>query len=466
MKKTPVIEFLKDFGIDFRNVINYIKTDCKIDRGFEAQQVGLRVPSATTTGLLTYILKLLDELTTREETKIKSEILSFEISDEKFDTAGFGSQLYATTWSTSLSLLGLLSLSNIKFNEVEGPIKWLCRTQSKEGGWSFTGVEEDNIIYTYQCVLALAKYYKRFKDELAASNLTRAYNFAIEFEPESETEKIIKTWLLVYLEEIINIKKPAKLKAGQIIDFVKIIKEEFANYIVFEHSAYPFSMQYFTPASYMFTRKFLSPVHPFNLYLIKYLMDNQVEGKFWSHITSKDSTKPFSFATALSILTLFYWGRDVLKNNLEKSEINFEKLEERIYQLGNQSIKLFISYSSHDKKIAQKIAKSLKNRGYRVWLDEWEIRVGDSIIDKIGKGIIGSDFLLILLSKKSVESKWVKQELNVAKMNEINKNKVFILPVLIEDCNIPSMISDKKYANLRVSYRRGISEILKVLQGV
>jgi predicted nucleotide-binding protein len=155
----------------------------------------------------------------------------------------------------------------------------------------------------------------------------------------------------------------------------------------------------------------------------------------------------------------------MLKNKSKNSKIvSLEKLKNKLFQLSNQSIELFISYSSFDKEIAQKIAKNLKRHGYNVWLDEWKIKVGDSIIDKIGKGIIESDFLLILLSKKSTASQWVKQELNVAKMKEINKNKVFILPILIEDCAVPSMISDKKYADIRKSYRKGINEILKVLK--
>ena len=116
--------------------------------------------------------------------------------------------------------------------------------------------------------------------------------------------------------------------------------------------------------------------------------------------------------------------------------------------------------------MAERIANTLKQKGYVVWFDEWKIKVGDSIIDKINKGIVESDFLLVLLSKNSIKSKWVKEELNAAKMKEIAKRKVFILPVLLEDCEIPSLISDKRYADFRTSFSKGITEIMKTLEEV
>lgn len=39
-----------------------------------------------------------------------------------------------------------------------------------------------------------------------------------------------------------------------------------------------------------------------------------------------------------------------------------------------------------------------------------------------------------------------------------------ILPILLEDCEIPSLISDKKYADFRYNYQTGLSELLDVLR--
>lgn len=469
ISKDRIVEYLSNLGIDYFEIVNFLKKDCKIERGFEAQRVGMRIESATTTGLITYILATLGELTEKEESQLKSEILSFKIDEDKWSDSTFGSQLYASVWATSQCLLGLLSLRNISKQDVYSSIKWLCRMQSRTGGWSFSGKEEERIIYMPYSILTLIKYNKRFGDMKVLSHLRRAYEWSRSFRPTNNIDKIIRKWLLLKLLEFLK-SKYIKIRKSQInihskINFSEVIEQEFRSYIVFEHSIYPFSMQLYTPALYLFTRKFSKPDNPFNLYLIKYLLNNQIDGRSWSHITSPDQSIPYSFCTALSLFTLYYWAYDSIKEGIEIRKLpSFEMLKQKIKSISYIPPKIFISYSRPDKKLAKKIAKSLVERGYPVWFDEWEIKVGDSIIDKINKGIIESDFLLLLLSKKSVKSKWVKEELNAAKMREIEKRKVFILPILLEDCKIPPLISGKKYADFRESYRKGLKEILDVLE--
>jgi hypothetical protein len=41
--------------------------------------------------------------------------------------------------------------------------------------------------------------------------------------------------------------------------------------------------------------------------------------------------------------------------------------------------RVFISHSSQDKSFAEKIALDLKRRGIGIWIDKWEIKVGDSL---------------------------------------------------------------------------------------
>lgn len=126
--------------------------------------------------------------------------------------------------------------------------------------------------------------------------------------------------------------------------------------------------------------------------------------------------------------------------------------------------KVFISYSSKDKKYADRLAELLKKRGVITWYDKNEILAGHSIADKVYKGIRDSDYLAIILTQNSVESKWVKHELNSAKVKEIQGDKeVVILPLLFEDCDIPTILGDKLYANFIDSFNDGFMEMMKVL---
>jgi tetratricopeptide (TPR) repeat protein len=125
--------------------------------------------------------------------------------------------------------------------------------------------------------------------------------------------------------------------------------------------------------------------------------------------------------------------------------------------------KVFISYSSHDRSFAEKLAKDLSGMGVGVWFDQWEMGVGDSLIEKISEGIENNDFLAIILSPFSIESSWVNKELRTALCREIEQKSVFVLPILYQDCKIPMFLKEKIYADFRVDYENGLKKILSVV---
>lgn len=126
---------------------------------------------------------------------------------------------------------------------------------------------------------------------------------------------------------------------------------------------------------------------------------------------------------------------------------------------------VFISYSSKDRAFAERLTFDLKAKGLRVWYDQWELKVGDSLIDKISAGIRAQDYLVAVLSRASVSSEWVRKELSAALMRELGEKRVVVLPVLIEDCKIPPLISDKVYADFRGDYRSGLNKLLGAFPG-
>lgn len=69
----------------------------------------------------------------------------------------------------------------------------------------------------------------------------------------------------------------------------------------------------------------------------------------------------------------------------------------------------------------------------------------------------------IVLSPSSVNSVWVRKELSAALIKELKSKSVVILPILLRDCDIPPLISDKRYADFRHDYQTGLSELLSVL---
>lgn len=122
--------------------------------------------------------------------------------------------------------------------------------------------------------------------------------------------------------------------------------------------------------------------------------------------------------------------------------------------------KIFISYSSKDKEFARWLAVDLANSGHKPWLDEWDIRVGESIPKKINEGIRESDFVIVIFTENSVCSNWVETEWQAKYWDEIQAGKVKVIPVLLRDCKIPVLLKMKKYADFRASYSDGFENLI------
>lgn len=114
-----------------------------------------------------------------------------------------------------------------------------------------------------------------------------------------------------------------------------------------------------------------------------------------------------------------------------------------------EGINLFLSHTSKDKPIVRRVADDLESLGLNIWLDEKKIIAGDSITDKLSDGLSKYDVFLIFLSEKSVNAPWVKEELRVALNKRIKtEGKLKIIPVILEECQIPVFLEDYVYVNL------------------
>ncbi|MBK8176492.1 MAG: TIR domain-containing protein [Rhodospirillales bacterium] len=125
---------------------------------------------------------------------------------------------------------------------------------------------------------------------------------------------------------------------------------------------------------------------------------------------------------------------------------------------------VFLSYSSKDKVSVTRLAKDLRSRHVSVWLDEWEIEVGESITQKIEEALKQAKYIAVWLTQNSVNSGWVSKEWHAKIYQEISCAKVIILPLLGEKCDIPLFLADKKCADFAFSYKTGLDALLRSLK--
>ena len=105
-----------------------------------------------------------------------------------------------------------------------------------------------------------------------------------------------------------------------------------------------------------------------------------------------------------------------------------------------QGPRVFICHSHADKGFVHRLAHELNKYGIFCWIDEAEISVGDSLIEKIREGIDTSDFVIVCLSEISINSEWVKKELDVAMNQEIENRRIKVLPIVLSKCKIPGFL--------------------------
>jgi hypothetical protein len=127
---------------------------------------------------------------------------------------------------------------------------------------------------------------------------------------------------------------------------------------------------------------------------------------------------------------------------------------------------IFISYSHKDKVFVDRLATQLVRRNVNVWLDRWELSVGDSLIERVQEAVDGASALLVILSKSSVASEWCKKELSAGLLRELEERRVVVMPVMLEDCEVPVFARGKLFADFRTDFDSGLRLIVESIAKV
>ena len=121
--------------------------------------------------------------------------------------------------------------------------------------------------------------------------------------------------------------------------------------------------------------------------------------------------------------------------------------------------KLFISYSHEDSNKVKKFALILSLHGFDLWMDEKNVYSCDSYTPKILNGIHESDIYLVFLSASSLKSNWVDAEVDFALREKIERTHLIIIPILLEDIEIPVSLSNIDYIDARFSLQKAAEEL-------
>jgi len=96
---------------------------------------------------------------------------------------------------------------------------------------------------------------------------------------------------------------------------------------------------------------------------------------------------------------------------------------------GAEAFDVFISHASEDKDtIVRSLANELVNQGLKVWYDEFALRIGDSLRQKIDKGLARSRVGLVVLSPAFIAKGWTNYELDGIVSRTVSGEQI-LLPI-------------------------------------
>lgn len=129
----------------------------------------------------------------------------------------------------------------------------------------------------------------------------------------------------------------------------------------------------------------------------------------------------------------------------------------------------FISHASEDKdSFVRPLARALSRLGCRIWFDEFELHVGDSLRRSIDKGLAKSAYGIVVLSKTFFSKNWSQYELDGLVAREMGGRKV-ILPIWhgvnrTQVMKYSPPLADKFAANSKSGLARVVRDLVLVLK--
>lgn len=125
--------------------------------------------------------------------------------------------------------------------------------------------------------------------------------------------------------------------------------------------------------------------------------------------------------------------------------------------------RVFISHSARDRARAQELIGALRMRNVELPLDSYQLEYGKELGTSIHDTIAASSYFLLLLSSDSLTSKWMAHEVNMV-LDELSKRDITILPVLLEDCELPPQLASYRWFDMRHGMEQELDRLADALR--
>jgi hypothetical protein len=124
-----------------------------------------------------------------------------------------------------------------------------------------------------------------------------------------------------------------------------------------------------------------------------------------------------------------------------------------------RTMRIFISYSHRDSEVVNAIAGRLRADGHETWIDSLQLQPGDNIAQRIQEGLDQADAIIFVISRNSLHSEWVQREFAAIALQQISKRQQRIIPVRLDECEVPSYLADRLYIDFAGDFAQGLNRL-------
>lgn len=200
----------------------------------------------------------------------------------------------------------------------------------------------------------------------------------------------------------------------------------------------------------------LSWSNEIRLYLLQALLDRVTEGNLRFVIFAKHPTEPRLYPgsdrESISKSITFYNLQEI--NVFNHNEHEYEKSTTFIIldqKIKSNEFDVFLCHNSIDKPTIKEIARRLKERGIRPWLDEWELRPGLMWQRELDKQIEHIKSAAVFAGQNGL-GPWQDMEL-FAFLRKFVTRECPVIPVILSDCEevpkLPTLLEGMTWVDFR-----------------
>jgi hypothetical protein len=125
---------------------------------------------------------------------------------------------------------------------------------------------------------------------------------------------------------------------------------------------------------------------------------------------------------------------------------------------------VFLSYSHKNQQVVNQVYDELLTRGLRVWKDDGQLLVGDYLVESIQHALLESSLFVCFTSRAYKESAWCQHEIRVKIDQEVQQNRISVLPVRLDDSEIDEILKGKIWLDFySQSYNESLQDLLRAI---